>query len=85
MSQVEKVIDFLDDGREATTKELANRFKIANVRAVIDSARKALKRDRLYVYSNRRDSRNGSVNKYRIGTISKALYFGRSADEWFSA
>ena len=35
MSQAQKVINFLSDGREATTKQLAARFRLANVGAVI--------------------------------------------------
>ena len=53
MSQAQKVINFLSDGREATTKQLAARFRLANVGAVIDNARKTQAESGMYIYNNR--------------------------------
>ena len=74
MSQAQKVINFLSDGREATTKQLAARFRLANVGAVIDNARKTLAESGMYIYNNRvKNSKGEFIRRYRMGKISARL------------
>ena len=86
MNQSEKIVQYLLDGNEASTAELSSRFGVKNVRAAVDTARSDIRKGGLDIYSNSRTNAKGvTVNKYRIGTTTNQVHFGREAVEWFTS
>ena len=86
MNQGTKIVQFLSGGREASSAELRSRFGIANPRAAVDAVRGDIQGDGMNIYSNVRiNSKGVTVAKYRIGTTTNAVHFGRSALGWFKS
>lgn len=86
MNQSEKIVQYLLNGREASTAELSSRFGVKNVRAAVDSARGDIRKQGLDIYSNSRTTAKGAtINKYRIGTTTNQVHFGRDAVDWFTS
>ena len=73
ISKSEKVISALKGGAELTAKQIASRYGVKNVRALISS----LRMQGYPVYLNKRTSVfNGGTtvyNKYTLGTASRAV------------
>jgi hypothetical protein len=80
MNQGEKIVQYLSNGREATSAELGLRFSIANVRAAIDAVRPSIQARGLDIYSNRKST---GKNKYRIGHKRALVGATRSLGTWF--
>lgn len=70
MSQKEKVLNVLQNGRQVTAKQLASEFKIASPRKVIS----LLRQEGHAIYLNKHTDTKGRVTqKYRMGTPSRRL------------
>lgn len=70
MSQKQKVLNVLQNGREITAKQLAAEFNIASPRKVISR----LRQEGYAIYLNKHQDTKGRVtHKYRLGTPSRAL------------
>jgi|TARA_R110000796_G_scaffold43140_2_gene106085 hypothetical protein len=73
ISKSEKVISALKGGAELTAKQIASRYGVKNVRALISS----LRMQGYPVYLNKRTSLFGGektvYNKYSLGTASRAV------------
>jgi hypothetical protein len=71
MTQVEKLIEVFNSGRELTAKQIASQFNIASPSKVIS----VLRREHgLPIYLNKRvDTKGRETNKYRLGTPTRSV------------
>jgi len=71
MTQVEKLIEVFQAGRELTAKQIASQFNIASPTKVVS----VLRREHgLPIYLNNRvDSKGRETRKYRLGSPSRSV------------
>jgi predicted transcriptional regulator len=70
MTQMQKVLSVLKDGREVTAKQLEGQFGIGSPTKVISN----LRREGYAIYLNRRvDTKGRETMKYRLGTPKRSM------------
>lgn len=71
MTQVEKLIEVFQTGREISAKQIASQFQIASPRKVVSLLRLE---HGMPIYLNKRtDTKGRVVNKYRLGTPTRSV------------